>query len=142
MVPDDGAQFVDVVGKDPVFAGKFHKIPDIIMGGLENFAAFEGASEFDGLAGAHHFDGEDVFQVVQDLVELPAADAAHADMVFLAQGGGDAVGAGGEAECFILGDQGGGGVLGDHETAVQPYIAHQQDGKSPFAFQQQVAAAV
>ncbi len=76
-------QLLDVVRENTVLAGKLHKIADILMGAFEDRAAFQRAPEFDGLTGAHQLDSQDIFEVVQHLIELPAADAAHADMIFL-----------------------------------------------------------
>ena len=121
-------QLLDVIREDSVLAGKSHKIAHVLVGSFEDRAAFQRAPELDGLTGAHQLDGKDIFQVVQDLVEFAAADAAHADMILLPQGGRDAVGAGGETEGLVLGDQGGRGILRDHKSTVESDIAHQQSG--------------
>jgi hypothetical protein len=80
----DGGNAVDIICEYPVFFGEAHELTDIVVCIFQYGAAFERAAEFDGLAGAEQFDGQDVFEVVDYLVGLAAADAAHADVVFLA----------------------------------------------------------
>ena len=50
-IADDAFYFVDILGEDPVLLGKAYKPPDIVMGELEQFAAFIWPAKFDSLRG-------------------------------------------------------------------------------------------
>ena len=134
-IADHGFYFINVIGKDPVFFCKTHFLSYVLMREFQNRAAAERTPEFDGLAGRHEFDGEDILQVLQDLSQLPAADAAHAHMIFLTQGCGNAVCAGRKAQGFIFRNERGSRILRNHKSAVESHIFHQQQGQSPFPLQ-------
>src|SRR5580658_3247934 len=124
-IVDDRMKLPDILRKDPVFARKTDKTPHIIMRRLQDRAASQRPPEFDGLTGTHQLDRQDILEIIQHLVDLSSADAAHADMVFLSQGGRDTVRAGWETQRLVFRYQSRRRILGDHEPAVEPDIVHQ-----------------
>lgn len=131
----------DVVAIEAIAVGVGDALSDEVVGGLGSDAGFYGFAEVEGLGGADEFDGEDVFDAVEDFVELYGGGSAHADVVFLAERGGDGVDASGGGEDLAFVDECGGGVLGDHVAAVEAGIAHEEFGESVFSGEEQVGTS-
>ena len=71
-------------------------------------------------------DGDDLYDVLEDLRRLASGDGAHAHVVFAARAGRDRVNGGRVRQDLVLGHQRGGGVLGNHEPRVQAARLHEE----------------
>ena len=78
------------------------------------------------LTSGQHFDGDDLLDVAHDLEAFACRKAAHGDVVLRAGAGGEGVHAGGVAEGLVLGDEGGGRAVGQHEAGVEAAVLHQE----------------
>ena len=108
---------------------------------LDEGAALERAAELESLGGVEEFDGENAFGVLCDAVGLGGGIAAHTDEVFLVLAAGYAVDAAGCAELFGLAGDGGRGVLGDHEAAVEAGLSDEEAWEAAFGVDELVGAS-
>src|SRR5690554_2946595 len=95
-----------------------HMFPNELVAGFEYRGASQWPTKVHGLGCVKQFDGLDMLQIPDNLVQFPAADRTHGDVVFLAEGGRDAVCTSREAEALILGSQCGSRVLRNHEAGI------------------------
>ena len=110
---------------------------------LDSGAALEAflMTEVEGLGGVEELDGEDALGVLAHLVALGGGVATHGDEVFLVLAAGDAVDAGGGAELLALADDAGGGILRNHEAAVEAGLGDEERGETAFGVDELVGAA-
>ncbi len=89
-------------------------------------------------------DGDDPGQVVHGGTELARGGPAHGDVVLLHRGGRDGVGGRRDREPLHLADQGGLGVLGDHQPRVDPGVVREERRQPvrPVLVEQPVGAAL
>src|SRR5258708_14674556 len=103
--------------EEPVGLGGGNVAPHLGEGGLDAAAGLERAEKLQALGRAHELDGEDSLGVLDALEQLGGADGAHRDVVLLAERGGDGVNRGRVGEALVFGNELGGGVLRNSETA-------------------------
>src|SRR5699024_1249649 len=74
--------------------------------------------------------GQDGPGVLQDGARLPGGGGAHGDEVLLVGGGGDGVHRGRVGQDLVLRGHIGGGVLDDHEAAVDAAVGGEEAGQA------------
>ena len=135
---------VYVLVHDLVDVDKVHALAVVGHKTLDEGAALETflVTEVECLGSIEKLDGHDALGVFHDLIALCGSVAAHADEVFLILTAGDAVDAAGEAELFALADDGGSGILGNHESAVETGFGNKEAGQTTFGVDKLVGAAL
>lgn len=98
-------------------------------------------TEVECLGSVEELDGEDALGVLAHLVALRGGVATHADEVFLVLTAGDAVDRGGCAELLALAHDAGGGILRNHEAAVETGFGHQERRQTALGVDELVGAA-
>ena len=88
------------------------------------------APQIDALDRGHELEGQDGIEVLHDGAALPRGGGAHAHVILLVGGGGDAVHAGGMGMDLVLGDDGGRRILADHVAGVQAPVGSQKGGQA------------
>ena len=88
------------------------------------------APKIDGLDRRHELEGQDGIEVLHDGPALAGGGGAHAHVVLLVGGGGDAVHAGGMGVDLVLGHDGGRRVLADHVAGVEAAPGGQKGGQT------------
>src|SRR5690349_690330 len=103
IVMKKAAYLLNIVGKHPVLLRKRNKAAHKMMGFFQHRATSQRAPELNCLAGTKQLDSQDMFQIVEHLVELAATDASHTHMIFLPQGSWNTVGARRKTKAFVFG---------------------------------------
>ncbi|HEX6851539.1 MAG TPA: hypothetical protein VF139_09030 [Candidatus Polarisedimenticolaceae bacterium] len=86
----------------------------------------QGAQEVEPLRGGEQLDREHRLDIVHDARGLPGRGHPHRHVVLLGGGGGDRVDGRRVGEDLVLGDQGGGGDVGHHESRVQAWLVGEE----------------
>ena len=114
--------FVDVDEVDALAVVGDHLLH--LRAALETFLM----TEVEGLSGVEELDGQHALGVLTHLVALGGGVATHADEVLLVLTAGDAIDRAGRAELFALAHDAGGGILRNHEAAVEAGLGDEERG--------------
>ena len=99
-------------------------------------------AEVERLGGVEELDGKHPLGVLADVVALGGGVASHADKVLLVLAAGNAVDTAGGAQLLGLAHNGGGGVLRNHETAVETGLGDKERRQTALGVDELVGAAL
>ncbi len=86
---------------------------------LELWRRLEGPQHVQGLARAQQLNRDHIFDVLHHVQRLARREATHGHVILLRGGGRQRVHGGGVAKHLVLGDEGRGGAVSDHEATVE-----------------------
>ena len=134
---------VDVLVHNLVYVHEVDTLAVVLHQILDEGAALQTllVAEVECLCGIEQLDGHHPFGVFHHLVAFGGCVAAHADEVFLVLAAGDAVDTAGGAELLGLADDGCGGVLRNHEAAVEARLGDEERGKAALGVDELVGAS-